>query len=50
MQKIKLTTEVADLGNHLGFLDLKVKWENGKTSIDLYSKATNNFMYFHTKA
>ena len=44
-QKIKLTMEVAEPGNYLEFLDLKLKWENSKKTVDLHSKPTNSFTY-----
>ena len=36
-QKIKLTKEVAEPGNYLEFLDLTLKWENGKVMVDVHS-------------
>ena len=44
-EKIKFTMEVAEPGNYLEFLDLKLKWENGKITVDVYSKPTNSFTY-----
>ena len=44
-EKIKFTMEVAEPGNYLKFLDLKLKWENGKITVDVHSKPTNSFKY-----
>ena len=44
-EKTKFTMEVAEPGNYLKFLDLKLKWENGKITVDVYSKPTNSFTY-----
>ena len=44
-QKIKFTMEVAESGNYLEFLDLKLKWENGKITMDVHFKPTNSFTY-----
>ena len=44
-ENIKFTMEVAESGNYLGFLDLKLKWESGKITVDVHSKPTNSFMY-----
>ena len=44
-EKIKLPMEVAEPGNYLEFLDLKLKLENGKITVDIHSKLTNSFMY-----
>ena len=38
--KIKFTKQIAD-----EFLDLKLKFQNGKISVDVYSKPTNSFTY-----
>ena len=37
--------EVAEPGNYLELLDLKLKWENGKIMVDVHSKPTNSFTY-----
>ena len=37
--------EVAEPGNYLEFLDLKLKWENGKITVVVHSKPTNSFTY-----
>ena len=37
--------EVAEPGNYLEILDLKLKWENGKIMVDVHSKPTNSFTY-----
>ena len=37
-QKINFTMEVAEPGIYLEFLDLKLKWENGKITVDVHSK------------
>ena len=42
--KIKFTMQIAD-DNGLEFLDLKLKLEGGKISVDVYSKPTNSFTY-----
>ena len=42
--KIKFTMQIAD-DNGLEFLDLKLKIQNGKISVDVYSKPTNSFIY-----
>ena len=42
--KIKFTMQIAD-DNGLEFLDLKLKIQNGKISVDVYSKPTNSFTY-----
>ena len=42
--KIKFTMQVAD-DNGLESLDLILKIENGRISVDIYSKPTNNFTY-----
>ena len=42
--KIKFTMQIAD-DNSLEFLDLKLKLEGGKISVDVYSKPTNSFTY-----
>ena len=39
-QKIKFTMKVAEPGNYLEFLDLKLKWDNGKITMDVHSKPT----------
>ena len=44
-EKIKFTMEVAEPGNYLKILDLKLKWENGKITVDVHSKPTNSFKY-----
>ena len=44
-QRIKFTVEVAEPGNYLEFLDLKLKWENSKTPMDVHSKPNNSFTY-----
>ena len=44
-EKIKFTMEVAEPGNYLEFLDLKLRWENGKITVDVHSKPTNCFSY-----
>ena len=44
-EKIKFTMEVEEPGNYLEFLDLKLKWESGKITVDVHSKPTNSFMY-----
>ena len=44
-EKIKFTMEVAEPGNYLEFLDLKLKWESGKITVDVHSKPTNSFTY-----
>ena len=36
--------EFAEPGNYLEFLDLKLKWEYSKITMDVYSKPTNSFM------
>ena len=36
---------VAEAGNYLEFLDLKLKWESGKITVDVHSKPTNSFTY-----
>ena len=41
-QKIKFTIEVAEAGKYLEFSDLKLKWENGKITVDAHSKPTNS--------
>ena len=40
-EKIKFTMEVAEPGNYLELLDLKLTWENGKIMVDVHSKPTN---------
>ena len=40
-EKIKFTIEVAEPGNYLELLDLKLKWEDGKLAVDVHSKHTN---------
>ena len=37
--------EVAEPCNYLKFLDLKLKWEDGKIVVDIHSKLTNSFTY-----
>ena len=37
--------EVAEPGNYLEFLDLKLKWEDGKIAVAVHSKLTNSFTY-----
>ena len=37
--------EVAEPGNYLEFLDLKLKWENVKITVDVHSNPTNSFTY-----
>ena len=44
-EKIKFTMEVAEPGNYLEFLDLKLKRENGKITVDVHSKPTSSFKY-----
>ena len=44
-QKIKFSIEVAEPVNYLEFLDLKLKWENGKITVDVYSKPANSLTY-----
>ena len=44
-KKIKFTIEVAEPGSYLEFLDLKIKWENGKITVDVHSKPANSFTY-----
>ena len=44
-EKIKFTIEVAEPGNYLEFLELKLKWEDGKMTVDVHSKPTNSFTY-----
>ena len=44
-EEIKITMEVAEPGNYLEFLDLKLKWEDGKITVDVHSKPTNSFTY-----
>ena len=44
-QKIKFNMEVAETCNYLEFLDLKLKWENGKITVDVHSKPTDSFTY-----
>ena len=44
-QKIKFIMEVAEPGNYLEFLDLQLKWENGKIMVDVQSQPTNSFTY-----
>ena len=36
--------EVAEPGSYLESLDLKLKWEIGKITVDVHSKPINNFM------
>ena len=43
--KIKFTMQIADDGNGLEFLDLKITCLNGKLSVDVYSEPTNSFTY-----
>ena len=43
--KIEFMMQIADEVNRLESLDLKIKCLNGKLSIDVYSKPTNNFTY-----
>ena len=43
--EIKLTIQIADDVNGLEIFDLKIKWLNGKLSVDVYSKPTNSFSY-----
>ena len=45
IEKIKFTMEVAEPGNYLEFLDLKLKWENGKIMVDVHSKSSESFTY-----
>ena len=44
-EKIKFTMEVEEPGNYLEFLNLKLKWESGKITVDVHSKPTNSFTY-----
>ena len=44
-QKMKFTMEVAEPDNYLEFLDIKLKWKNGKITVDVHSKPTNSFTY-----
>ena len=44
-RKIKFTMEIADDVNGLEFRDLRIKYFNGKLSVDLYSKPINSFPY-----
>ena len=44
-EKKKFTTEAAVPRNCLEFLDLKLKWENGKIMVDVPSKLTDSFKY-----
>ena len=44
-QKTKFTMEVAEPGNYLEFLELKLKWKNGKITVDVHSKPTNRLPY-----
>ena len=37
--------EVAEPGNYLQFLDLNLKWENGKIMVDVHFKPTDSFTY-----
>ena len=37
--------EVAEPGNYFEFLNLKLKWEDGKIAVDVHSKLTNSFTY-----
>ena len=37
--------QIADDVNGLEIFDLKIKWLNGKLSVDVYSKPTNSFSY-----
>ena len=37
--------EFAEPGNHSEFLDLKLKWKNGKIMVGFHSKSNNHFMY-----
>ena len=32
--------KVAEPGNYLEFLDLKLKWDNGKITMDIHSRPT----------
>ena len=36
IDKIRFTMEVAEPGNCLEFLDLKLKWEDGKIAVDVH--------------
>ena len=40
-EKIKFAIEVAEPGNYLELLDLKLKLEDGKLAVDVHSKLTN---------
>ena len=42
---MKFTMEVVEPGNCLEFLDLKLKWEDGKVTVDVYCKPINSFKY-----
>ena len=44
-EKIKSTMEVAEPGKYLEFLDLKLKWEDDKITVDVHSESTNSFTY-----
>ena len=46
--KIRYTMQTKS-ENGLEFLDLRLKLKGGKTMVDLYSKATNNFAYVSPK-
>ena len=35
-EKIRFTMEVAEVGNCSEFLDLKLKWEDGKIAVDVH--------------
>ena len=37
--------EVAEPGNCLEFLDLTLKWENCRVTVDVHSKPNNSFTY-----
>ena len=41
--KIKFIVQIADDLNDLEFLDLKIKFLNGKLSVDVYFKSKNSF-------
>ena len=44
-QKTKFMVDVPEQGYYLAFLDLKLKWENGKIVVNAHSKPTNSFAY-----
>ena len=37
--------EVAEPGNYLESLDLQLKWENDKITVNVHFKSTNNFTH-----